>query len=95
MINRDRIVMCECSLITISPNPTDGDLEIVLQSLDNREFILSFSDTYGRLVKSNSRQLEKGINKLHYDVSDLPQGIYFISHPTSNGVNMPMKFVKM
>ncbi len=79
----------------ISPNPTDGDLEIVLQSLDEREFILSFSDTYGRLIKSNSTQLEKGINKLHYDVSDLPQGIYFISHPTSNGVNMPIKFVKM
>ena len=87
--------MCECSLITISPNPTDGDLEIVLQSLDERALTLNFSDVYGKIVKNNSRQLEKGVNKLHYDVSGLPQGIYFISHQTSQGVNMPMKFVKM
>ena len=79
----------------ISPNPTDGDLEIVVRSIDERILVLSFNDAYGKIARNDSRRLEKGINKLHYDVSELPQGIYFVSPSLKGGLKLPMKFVKM
>ena len=79
----------------IAPNPTDGELKIILNSLDNREINLNFSDAFGKTVKSETRNVEKGINQLSFDVSELPQGVYLISHSTNSGLNLPTKFVKM
>jgi PQQ-dependent dehydrogenase (s-GDH family) len=79
----------------ISPNPTDGEVIIQLESLDSREVRFDFSDAFGKTVKTDIRKVEKGRNRVLFDVFELPQGIYFVSPSTSLGHHVPTKFVKM
>ncbi len=80
---------------TISPNPTEGDIMLRLESLDEREVHFNFSDAFGRIVKTEIRNVEKGQNHLQFDVGQLPQGIYIITPSTSLGKQMPHKFMKL
>ena len=79
----------------ISPNPTEGDVFLNLESLDDREVNFNFSDAFGRIVKMEIRKVEKGQNRLQFDVGQLPQGIYLITPSTSLGRQMPHKFMKL
>jgi GEVED domain/HYR domain/SprB repeat/Domain of unknown function DUF11/Secretion system C-terminal sorting domain len=79
----------------ISPNPTEGDVLLNLESLDEREVQFNFSDAFGRIVKTEIRKVEKGQNRLQFDVGQLPQGIYLITPSTSLGKQMPRKFMKL
>jgi hypothetical protein len=79
----------------IAPNPSDGEVVVELESLDEREVVFDFSDTFGKTVKSETRKVEKGTNRVLFEVFELPQGIYFVSPSTDKGKNAPTKFVKM
>ena len=79
----------------ISPNPTEGDVFLELESLSEREVRFDFSDTYGRIVKSETIRLDKGTNSLPFNVAQLPQGVYFVTPSTSLGRQIPYKFVKL
>ncbi len=79
----------------ISPNPTEGDVSLNLESLDEREVNFNISDAFGRIVKTDLRKVEKGQNRLQFDLTQLPQGIYFITPSTSLGKHIPNKFVKL
>ena len=79
----------------IAPNPTDGALMVKLESLDDREVRFDFFNTLGKLVKSEQKMLEKGINRLEFDVSELEQGVHFVIPSTTQGHKVPTKFVKM
>ena len=79
----------------ISPNPTEEDILLNLESLDEREVNFNFSDAFGRIVKTEIRKVEKGQNRLQFDVRMLSQGIYIITPSTSLGQQMPRKFLKL
>jgi hypothetical protein len=79
----------------ISPNPSNGAIVIALESLDARIVQFDFLNTVGSTVFSEKRQIEKGMNRLPFDVSALPKGVYFVSPTTNQGLKVPMKFVKM
>ena len=82
-------------ILTISPNPTEGDLRIQLESLEAREVTFAFYNSVGKAVKSETRALEKGVNKVDFSIYEFEQGIYFVIPSTSGGRKVPTKFVKM
>jgi hypothetical protein len=79
----------------IAPNPTEGALIVKLESLDTREVTFDFFNVFGQLVKSEKRAVEKGVNRVEFDVYDLEQGVHFIMPTTTKGYKVPTKFVKM
>ena len=80
---------------TITPNPSENEVTIDLESLNNAEVVFDFVDAFGKVIKTENRAVERGRNYLFFDVSNLPQGVYFLSPTTNMGRNMPIKFVKM
>jgi hypothetical protein len=79
----------------ISPNPTEGDVQIKLDSWTKQTVDFNFSDITGKVIYSEKRDLEKGLNKLDFEVFHLPQGVYFIQTNVGKGKDVPSKFVKM
>jgi Concanavalin A-like lectin/glucanases superfamily/GEVED domain/HYR domain/Domain of unknown function DUF11 len=79
----------------IAPNPTDGELVVKLESLDEREVTFEFFNTLGKLVKTEKRAVDKGVNRVEFAVYDLEQGVHFIVPSTTQGYKVPTKFVKM
>jgi Leucine-rich repeat (LRR) protein len=80
---------------TLSPNPTDGELSLKLESLDTREVSFEFYNALGKAVKSEKRVVEKGLNRVDFSLFDLEQGVYFIVPSTGQGRKVPTKFVKL
>jgi GEVED domain/CARDB/Secretion system C-terminal sorting domain/Domain of unknown function DUF11 len=79
----------------ISPNPTMGDVQIKLDSWTKQTVDVNFSDITGKIIYSEPRDVEKGVNRLDFEVFHLPQGVYFIQTNVGKGKDVPTKFVKM
>jgi ELWxxDGT repeat protein len=79
----------------IAPNPSDGEVIVELESLDARVVQFDFSNSIGSTILSEKRAVEKGMNRVLFDVSELPQGVYFVSPTTHQGRKVPTKFVKL
>jgi hypothetical protein len=79
----------------ISPNPTEGDVQIKLDSWTKQTVDFNFSDITGKTIYSEKRDVEKGLNRLDFEVFHLPQGVYFIQTNVGKGKDVPTKFVKM
>jgi hypothetical protein len=79
----------------IAPNPTGGDVQIKLDSWTKQTVDFNFSDITGKIIHSEKRDLEKGVNRLDFEVFHLPQGVYFIQTNVGKGRDVPTKFVKM
>jgi GEVED domain/CARDB/Domain of unknown function DUF11/Secretion system C-terminal sorting domain len=79
---------------SISPNPTEGDVVVEVESLTAQEVQFEFSNAMGQTIQSEKRAVEKGTNKVHFDVYEFTQGIYFIQTNVGKGRNAPTKFVK-
>jgi CotH kinase protein/HYR domain/Fn3 associated/Domain of unknown function DUF11/PA14 domain/Divergent InlB B-repeat domain len=80
---------------SLSPNPTDAGLDLDLESLIKKQVAFYFSNTLGKIVKVEYRDIEKGTNNIHFDVQEFQGGIYFVVPETNIGMNVPTKFVKM
>jgi hypothetical protein len=79
----------------ILPNPSEGDVILIIESLNEREATFNVSDAFGKIIKTETHKVIKGSNKLLFDMWSLPQGLYFITPTTSLGRGMPIKFVKI
>ncbi|MEN9612185.1 MAG: hypothetical protein RLZZ628_2999 [Bacteroidota bacterium] len=79
---------------TLSPNPTDGALLMTLKSLVAKEVTFEFYNSVGSKVYAQTQQVQNGENKLFFDVTKLPAGVYFIQTSEQGGKDAPSKFVK-
>ena len=79
---------------SIAPNPTEGDVVVEVESLKAQEVQFEFSNTMGQTIQSEKRQVEKGTNRLQFDVYQFTQGVYFIQTSVGKGRNAPTKFIK-
>jgi endoglucanase len=80
---------------TITPNPNEGEMLISLESIVEKEIGFDIFNDMGQKVYSKSQKVKNGKNDLFFDVSNLPQGIYFIIPDSHKAKNTPVKFVKM
>lgn len=76
----------------ISPNPSEREIVIELASLNEHEVVFEFSDAFGKKVKTEARKVEQGMNQVRFDVSALPQGVYFVLPLVGNSAKV---FVKL
>lgn len=78
----------------ISPNPFEDKLELEFEAKEAVVLDFSLIDMTGRSVLQAGQTLEKGQNRLSFEVSSLPQGIYsmLIQSP---GWNISERVVKL
>jgi Secretion system C-terminal sorting domain len=79
----------------ISPTNTENYIIVELESIVEKTIDFGIYNSLGTNVLSEKIRLEKGTNKQHFDVSNLPKGLYFIQTSVGKGRNVPTKFIKM
>jgi hypothetical protein len=79
----------------VSPNPTTDIIEVELTSLKEREQEFIFFNTNGQPIMRNKRILEKGEQKVQFDCSNLPTGMYQIVTPGTISKKIDIRFIKM
>jgi hypothetical protein len=79
----------------LSPTITESEIVLELESLIEKTIDFGISNAMGQTVLSQQIPIEKGMNKVGFDVSQLPQGLYFIQTNVGKGRNVPTKFIKM
>jgi len=66
--------------ITVSPNPTNGILNIEFKTIRATDLTINILDLNGKLVKKiNSQSFSPGVHNTSVDTSNLSKGIYLIS----------------
>ena len=79
----------------ISPNPTEGEIIIAVESLIERDIRFDFYSTLGKNVYKETQHVKKGQNALYFNLTDKQGGVYFVKPEMGGGHNVPMKFVKL
>ena len=79
----------------IAPNPTLDDTEIQIVSIEAQSVNFVFYNSVGTIIRTETRQLEQGLNRVYFDASELSPGIYYVSPVTKDNRTVPTKFVKM
>ncbi len=65
--------------LTISPNPTSGELNITVDVLNTQDFTLSIVNTLGQVVKE-IKQTQSNGGTIKVDLSNQSAGVYFVSY---------------
>ena len=79
----------------LNPTLTEGEITLELESLIEKTIDFGISNSMGQQVMLQQIAVERGINKVGLDVSQLPQGLYFIQTNVGHGRNVPTKFIKL
>ncbi|CAG5080712.1 hypothetical protein CRYO30217_01425 [Parvicella tangerina] len=82
------------SLSELYPNPTNGDLTLVLSSLGSTEVVINIVDLEGRVVGESQHGLVKGSNFIRKNVEALASGVYLIKVTNTSGEVVVKRFVK-
>ncbi len=69
---------------SISPNPATSSAVATVNIVSDQTARFSFVDKAGRIVKTKSAQLTKGVNAISLELSGLPQGEYIVRLITGN-----------
>lgn len=79
------------TLANIFPVPATNDLNIVIESTDQKDDIIQVMNLNGALVQQTNVQLIEGRNILTIQIAELPQGTYLVRLPNAN---ITSKFIK-
>jgi hypothetical protein len=82
------------SSFNIYPNPTSSELFIDITSELNTQVVSNISDANGRVVKSSNFTLVKGLNKNKMNLTELPNGTYFVKVTDGKSLNFIQKVSK-
>ena len=80
---------------SVSPTIARDEIVLAMESLVEKEMVINFYNTLGKVVKTETRHIEIGINRLNFNVRHEKSGMYFIQTSEGYGRNMPLKFMKM
>jgi PKD repeat protein len=81
------------SNFNVFPNPTAGDLSVVLNIPEAVNFEVNVLDLSGKKLQTNSIQGQPGTNNVILNVNNLAQGMYFIEVSAGGGKSIK-QFVK-
>lgn len=62
----------------IYPNPTTGPAYIELNATVSKSVTVNVLDTYGRTLSVNRTSIVKGSNRISFNITSLPAGVYYI-----------------
>ncbi len=64
--------------LSVYPNPTDGQLDLVINTEDNSDLTLRIIDQNARVVTTKNMRTIRGENKCQLDISNQPNGVYHL-----------------
>ena len=79
----------------IYPNPVVEELDLNLSSLVDQDIDFKFFNSLGSIINLEKRHVEKGANIFRFDVSSWETGVYYVLPNTREGINVPIKFIKL
>ena len=80
--------------VQLFPNPTNGELNINLNFTKNRTIRLDLVNMQGKVIKLLTEQtFVRGEHSLHYNLADLPTGVYMLRIKSGMRSNT-LKFVR-
>ncbi|HRI35220.1 MAG TPA: T9SS type A sorting domain-containing protein, partial [Saprospiraceae bacterium] len=82
------------SFVQVYPNPTNGILNVEIQSTSAYDIKMTTFDVLGKKVLEKSMNIVKGLNTLTIDYSILAKGTYVLQYFDSEGKTHTTKFVK-
>ena len=71
------------------PNPSSGYTQMQINTSKSGEYVLQFSDLFGKVVYTQDLTLSEGENKMGVDLSHLPSGMY--TYTISDGLQSKSK----
>jgi hypothetical protein len=81
---------------TLYPNPVNNELAIYAELLDKEQINIAVTDISGRIVVEQKLYAIGGGNYVSMDVSQLTEGVYFVTlNRTNSSMISKKKFVKM
>ena len=76
-------VTCESTVTgySVYPNPANEvlNIDVELTSFQGNDVEIEIMDINGRIVRSQSTELNRGCNHLEVDISEIPSGVYMIN----------------
>ena len=82
------------SSITVYPLPANNFVFIDISATASVGTTISIIDLTGKIAKHINADLYKGKNKIKLDISELPNGIYFVNAESPNGLKLSQKMIK-
>ncbi len=80
--------------LSVYPNPVKGGSPLQVRLLtEDTEATLMITNVFGKVVRNITLSTEIGLNLIKLDVSDLPNGAYFILNKNAAELT-PVKFIK-
>ncbi len=76
------------------PNPVEADLVVDLESIEKRDVQFFIYDVAGKQVETYTQTVEKGKNRIVFDVFRLPQGTYYLKSNAGSGLASALRFIK-
>lgn len=76
----------------IFPNPSDGQFTVELGQPTLLPITVSLRNTMGQIIEQ--RQFEPGTQQLPWQTQNLPNGLYFLEIPESDGTTQTLKWMK-
>lgn len=66
--------------LTISPNPSDGNFAISVETSESGTCSINVYDLFGQLISTTELDVSKGMNYKSFDLRSYPQGIYLLEY---------------
>jgi hypothetical protein len=88
-----RIEETESLSTLIYPNPTNTNINIIINAVDDTETTIRITDMLGRELLNETEELIEGNNTITYNISNFAAGVYLI-HVSSGIEQQVFKMVK-
>jgi hypothetical protein len=80
--------------MSLSPNPTNGALNVMVMATANANEQIIITDLLGRTVMQENVNVVKGLNTINLDVNSLSTGTYILILRDGNNMMTSMRFIK-
>jgi hypothetical protein len=80
--------------MSLSPNPTNGALNVMVTATANANEQIIITDLLGRTVLQENTSVIKGVNNVNLDVNSLSTGTYILILRDGNNMMTSMRFIK-
>ena len=67
------------TITSVSPNPTNNDVNLKFETTDNANVTINVQDIFGRVVLTQQVDANKGFNTVTVPTSEIPAGAYFLN----------------
>ena len=83
------------SKIRLEPNPTEGDLALIFNSLSSRILTFEFYDAIGRRIERVTKNSSIGENRIEFDVRPYAAGMYWVKPIVKDKPLPALRFIKL